>query len=469
MDVAPGSLIRLRRRSRGLLRRWSLLRPRPAPQLRPHPGSLLRPHSASLRRLDPATLMWLRRGSFIAILVALAVVPGPASAARPCTSRGCQSAGEVRWTRLLPGSWVAGPGLAGTTPAQGDAYAAMGGQIAAIGIGTTVFAYQSRSGAPVWDSSLASFRAGSRIVSVRVWAGVVTAGLDVPGRQPGSAGTRQEVVLDGATGRLIRSYPAAAFGGAVAADPARTVIVGSTAVTAYRNRTGAVLWSHPTGPAAQAWKVSGNDLYLTVSAGGYLSNGPVRALRKIFLRSGRQRLVRPPGRSFRGVLSRVVAGVVVFTDAKGTIAYSATTGRWLWRRRGAVPENADPRGGLLYLSDGSSLAGVDPETGRTQARVSGGSTTGTSGFYAVHDGVVLGLDQGAEGDAWGYDVPVGRVLWTNSHLPWPHYFVDLSGIGGSTNPKSGAILLAICGQAGAPAARSAGPVCVRPELVALNW
>ena len=467
--MAPGSLIRLRRRSRGLLRRWSLLQPRRAAQLRPHPGSLLRPHSASLRRLDPATLMWLRRGSFIAILVALAVVPGPASAARPCTSRGCQSAGEVRWTRLLPGSWVAGPGLAGTTPAQGDAYAAMGGQIAAIGIGTTVFAYQSRSGAPVWDSSLASFRAGSRIVSVRVWAGVVTAGLDVPGRQPGSAGTRQEVVLDGATGRLIRSYPAAAFGGAVAADPARTVIVGSTAVTAYRNRTGAVLWSHPTGPAAQAWKVSGNDLYLTVSAGGYLSNGPVRALRKIFLRSGRQRLVRPPGRSFHGVLSRVVAGVVVFTDAKGTIAYSATTGRWLWRRRGAVPENADPRGGLLYLSDGSSLAGVDPETGRTQARVSGGSTTGTSGFYAVHDGVVLGLDQGAEGDAWGYDVPVGRVLWTNSHLPWPHYFVDLSGIGGSTNPKSGAILLAICGQAGAPAARSAGPVCVRPELVALNW
>ena len=134
---------------------------------------------------DRAARWALRRGSFIAILVALAVVPGPASAARPCTSRGCQSAGQVRWTRLLPGSWVAGPGLAGTTPAQGDAYAAMGRQIAAIGIGTTVFAYQSRSGAPAWDSSLASFRAGARIVSVRVWAGVVTAGVDVPGRRPG--------------------------------------------------------------------------------------------------------------------------------------------------------------------------------------------------------------------------------------------------------------------------------------------
>ena len=247
------------------------------------------------------------------------------------------------------------------------------------------------------------------------------------------------------------------------------MIVGETTVTSYSNRTGAVLWSRPTGRAAQAWKVSGNDLYLTVSAGGYLSNGPVRALRKIFLRSGVQRLIRPPGRSFRGVLSRVFDGVAVFTDARGTIAYSATTGRRLWRRLGAVPGNADTPGGLLYLTDGSSLAGVEPQTGRTQVSVSGGSTTGTSGFYAVRDGVVLGLDQGAEGDAWGYDVAVGRVLWTNSELPWPHYFVDLSGIGGSTGPTSGAILLAVCGQAGAAAAGASGPVCDRPELVALNW
>jgi PQQ-like domain len=419
-----------------------------------------------LRRWPPT---WVRRGLFVAILVALAVVPGPASAARPCTSKACQTAGMVRWARVLPGAWVAQPGLGGTTPAQGNAYAAMGPQVAAIGIGTTVFAYQSRSGAPAWESSLASFRAGSRIVSVRVWPGVVTVGVDVPGRRAGSVSTRHEVVLDSTSGRLVRSYPAAPFGGAVAANPARTVIVGSTAVTSYSNRTGAVLWSHPTGPAAQAWKVSGNDLYLTVSAGGYLSNRPIRALRKIFLRSGVQRLVHPQARSFRGVLSRVFAGVAVFTDAKGAIAYSATTGRKLWRRKSSVPENADVLGGLLYLADGSSLAGVDPRTGRTQARVSGGSTSGTSGFYAVRDGVVLGLDQGAQGDAWGYDVAVGRVLWTNSDLPWPHYFEDLSGIGGSTGPNSRAILLAICGQAGIAAGGGVGLVCDRPELVALNW
>ncbi len=432
-------------------------------------GSLMRLRRGSLMWQRRGSLLWLRRGSFIAIIVAIAVVPGPASAARPCTSRACQSAGVVRWARPLPGTWVAQPGLAGTTPAQGDAYAAMGARVAAIGIGTTVFAYRSRSGAPAWESSLAGFRAGSRIVSVRVWPGVVTAGVDVPGRRAGDAGARREVVLDSATGRLIRSYPAAPFGGAVTADSARTVIVGSTGVTSYSNRTGAVQWSRPTGPAAQAWRVSGNDLYLTVSAGGYLSNGPVRQLRKIFLRSGGQRLIRPPGRSFRGVLSRVFDGVVVFADAKGTIAYSATTGRKLWRRLGAVPENADALGGLLYLTDGSSLAGVDPETGRTEAQVSGGSTTGTSGFYAVRDGVVLGLDQGAQGDAWGYGVAVGRVLWTNPHLPWPHYFVDLSGIGGSTGPRSGGILLATCGQAGAVPRGSTSPVCDRPELVALNW
>jgi hypothetical protein len=83
--------------------------------------------------------------------------------------------------------------------------------------------------------------------------------------------------------------------------------------------------------------------------------------------------------------------------------------------------------------------------------------------------VVLGLDQGAQGDAWGYGVAVGRVLWTNADLPWPHYFQDLSGIGGSASPQSRAILLAVCAQAGAPAAGSSSQVCNRPELVALNW
>jgi hypothetical protein len=54
-------------------------------------------------------------------------------------------------------------------------------------------------------------------------------------------------------------------------------------------------------------------------------------------------------------------------------------------------------------------------------------------------------------------------------VPWPHYFVDLSGIGGSAAATSPAVLLAICRQLGGPAPGAAGPVCWRPELVALNW
>ncbi|HTT53110.1 MAG TPA: PQQ-binding-like beta-propeller repeat protein [Streptosporangiaceae bacterium] len=419
--------------------------------------------------MRPAVLTWLGRGCFAAILVALAITPGPASAARPCTARGCQAAGRPRWAQLLPGPWVAEPGLAGTTPAQGEAYAAMGRQLAVIGFGSTVQAYRASTGAPLWVSSLAGLGAGAQIVSVRSWPRVITAGVTVPGRAPQAASTRREVVLSAATGRLIRSFPAAPFGGAVSAAAGRTVIVGSTAVTCYSNRTGAVLWSRPTGPAAQAWKADGNELYVAVAAGGYLSGAPVRALRKINLRTGAQRLVRPLGTSFQGTLSRAVDGVVVFTGARGSIAYSGSTGAWLWRRAGALPEVTDPADGLLYLSDGSALAGVDPRTGRPQVHVSGGSAPGPSGIYAVRHGTVLGLDPGAGGDAWGYSAAAGQVLWTNPAVPWPHFFVDLSGIGGSTSPWSTAVLLATCAQTGAAVPGGAGQVCVKPELTALNW
>lgn len=414
-------------------------------------------------------VLWLRRGSFVALLVALAIFPGPPSAARPCTIHACPSVGHIRWARPLPGSWVAQPGLGGTTPARDDAYAAMGSQVTAVGVGSTVYGYRSGSGEPMWVSSLARFRAGAQLVSVRAWPGVVTAGLTGPGPRPGSAVSRREVVLSAATGRLLRSYPAATFGGAVHADARHTVIVGTSAVTSYDNRTGAVLWRRSTGPAAQAWKTDGSSLYLTVAAGGYLSGQRVRALRRISLRTGDQQLIRPPGRSYHGVLSRVFDGVVLFTDARGTIAYSGTTGMKLWRRSGALPESADPVSTLLYLADGGTLVGVDPWTGRPEARIPGGATPGTTGLFAVRNGIVLGLDQGTQGGAWGYSVAARRVVWTNPSVPWPHYFVDLSGIGGSAAATSPAVLLAICRQLGGPAPGRTGQVCQRPELVAVNW
>ncbi len=404
----------------------------------------------------------MRRGAFAALLVAVALITGPVSGAQPCTDRACPPAGQVRWSRPLPGAWVAGPGLVGTVPAQGDAYVAMNDDVAAVGIGGMVYAYRSRTGVPRWTTDLGRFGAGARVVAIRVWAAVVTAGVEVPAGA-GGAVARREVVLSEATGRLIRSFPAAPFGGAVSAGRQRTVIVGNTAVTSYDNATGAVAWKRPTGPAAQAWQRDQTVLYVTVATGGYLSGAPVRELRRINLRTGAQQLVRPPGLSFPGQLNRALDGVVVFADPRGTVGYSGQTGARLWRRNGAVPVLSDPADHLLYLSYGAALAGIDPWTGRTEVHVPGGSAAGTSAFYAARDGEVLGLDPGPQGDAYGYDTAASRVLWTNSSLPWPHYFVDLSGIGGSADPASGGVLLATCGGVGP------GQRCLRPELRVLDW
>src|SRR5262245_16237228 len=284
------------------------------------------------------SLTWIRRLCFAAVLLAVAVAPGPAAGSRSgaCTGpggpggSGCGTDGTVRWSRLLPGAWIAQPGLLGTTPAHGQAYAGLGDQVAALGSGLTGSAYAVGSGRPLGTADLAGFPAGSAIVSVRVWPGVVTAGVRLPAA---GAAARKEVVLAAATGRRIRAYPAAPFGGAVAANAATTVIVGAHAVTRYANRTGAVLWSRPTGQAAQAWQQDGNFLDVTVAANGYLGTAPVTALRRVNLRTGAERLIRPRAHAFAGTLSLAFGGVVLFTGASGTTAYRAATGTRLWHRR----------------------------------------------------------------------------------------------------------------------------------------
>jgi hypothetical protein len=120
--------------------------------------------------------------------------------------------------------------------------------------------------------------------------------------------------------------------------------------------------------------------------------------------------------------------------------------------------------------------------------------------------VALGLDQGANGDAWGYDIAVQRVTLASGGLGWPHYFVDLSGVGGSADPAGNLVVIAACtklaptqstqptpaGTATPPATGTASPDtsssvsstpgpsitpsaavsaaqgCLHPELVALN-
>jgi hypothetical protein len=381
----------------------------------------------------------------------------------------------VRWIRPLPGSWTVQNGITGITPATGQAYGAMSAQLAAIGSGLTVSAYRASTGQRLWTTRLTGFAPGSAITAVRVWPGVVTVGVAprAPGAVPATGGgpaaaggpPRREVVLRASTGRQVRAYPAAQFGGAVAASPATTVLVGPHAVTSYANRTGAVRWSRPTGPVPQDWQVDGRQLYLAVAADGYLGSAPVTALRRINLATGAQRLVRPHGSSYVGTLSLAYQGVVVFSSARWAKAYSGSTGQELWQHPNALPDTVDAVAKRLYLLSGNTLIGVDPQTGTTLARVNAASS---SGLYGVREGAVLGIDHGGLGKAWAYDIATQRVLWTSRPLPWPHYFVDLSGIGGSAPPGEDAVLLAVCGKVGPQPAGTAPPRCARPELAVVN-
>ena len=394
----------------------------------------------------------LRRWALALVLVGVAVLPYPAlSAVSGAPAAACRSgcrAGSVpnmiKWTQPLLGSWQVIPGLTGTAPATGLAYASVGYGVAAVGAGLTVSGYSSSTGSPLWEETLTGFPAGAAIVSVRTWPSEVTVGVSYA-----SAGhlVRTEVVISGLTGLPSGRYPAAAFGGAVAGSPQDTVIVGPATVTSYDNATGRVRWQLATGQVAQAWRTDDGILYMAESAGGFLGSAPVTALRQINLATGAQYVIRPiEGLSFAGTLSAAFDGVVLFSTAGGVAAYNGSTGAWLWSVAGAVPEGTDPRKQRIYLTRQSNLIAVNPLTGQVTATAPGSAADGSAGLYAVRDGVALGLDQGANGDAWGYDLGAQRVTMAAAGLGWPHYFVDVSGIGGSADPGSNLVVIAACTQ-----------------------
>lgn len=407
----------------------------------------------------------MRRGFLAIVLLGAAFIPGRAvTAARDsCAGRPCARAGRILWAEPLPGDWRAAAGELGTVPSSGQAYAAAGDGVAAVGDGTAVTAYSLASGRRLWTAQLAGYPAGSAIVSVRAWPGVVTAGLMEPATGAG-AGSRTEIVLSARSGSTLRAYPAAAYGGAVAADAARSVIVGTTAVTGYDNSTGRVLWSRDTGGVAQAWRLDGDDLFVTVSVGGYLGASPVTALRRIDVQTGAEQIVVPAAKAFAGSFSGAVGGVVLFSGAAGLSGYSGTSGRLLWQHPGVVPEMVDQARQTLYVASGNALTGINPVTGVAITRA---SALG-SGLYAIRSGNALGLNEGGLGEAWGYSLASRTVIWTATPLPWPHFFVDLSGVGGSADPDNSTVILAACAKVGPAAAGQSGPRCLRPELVAIG-
>ena len=418
---------------------------------------------------------WARRALLVLVLVGAAVIPGRASSqqAPHCTGVRCTAAGSVLWTRPLPGSWIAETGVSGTVTDQDAAYAAVGDGIAVVGSGTELTAYQALTGKLLWQFTLSGLPLGSAIVSLRVLSGVVAVGVEPSAGQGGPA--RDEVILSVAAGRQIRVYPAAAYGGTVEADRARTVIVGNTAVTAFANATGSVLWRRAIGPGAPAWRVSGSYLYVSDPSRRAAATTPaVSALRRISLLTGAERTVRPRSAAFAGALSGAVEvalpdggpprDVVLFSGADGVAAYDGESGDLLWHNHSAVLELADSAQDAVYLATGSSLTGVDALFGHVISRA---PLSVAASLYWVSDGVALGLDQNALGEAWGYSLAAGRVLWTSSGLPWPHFFVDLSGLGGSAAQASGFMVLATCARLGAPASAAGAAACARPELAAV--
>jgi PQQ-like domain len=469
-------------------------------------GSRLRGVRLGTARRSP----WLRRGALAAALLAVALVPFPEQGTSPigytAACRGSCHAVQLnmlKWHAALPGSWDVDAGVAGTSPASGLAFAAVGNGVAAVGAGMTVYAFDERTGKPLWPAdALSGFPANAAITSVRTWPGEVTAGVTY--QASGGATKRYEVVIPDVTGVQSAQYPAALFGGAVAATTAYTVIVGPTAVTSYDNATGRIRWQRPTGQAGQGWQTDGQYLYVTDSIGGYLGSAPVTALRRIDTATGAEQEILPIDltapesagiTTFDGTLSGAFDDVVLFQSASGVTAYSDSTGILLWSRAGAVTAGTDPQQHAIYLTRGSSLLEVDPLTGKTEATASGSIAT-----YVVRGGVALGLDSGADGDAWGYDIAAQRIITSALNLGWPHYFTDLSGLGGSADPDGDLVVIAACTQVGpavtaspsptadgspaappspdgspdaspSPTATSSAAVtqpCVHPELVALG-
>jgi hypothetical protein len=188
----------------------------------------------------------------------------------------------------------------------------------------------------------------------------------------------------------------------------------------------------------------------------------------INLGTGAMRVLRaPPGRSFAGTMTLAADGVVLFSSASGVTAYSGSAGGTLWSKTAVVPEGADPVARLIYLtSSGGTLVGVNPLTGRVRTSVSGATAGGSAGIYVVRGGVALGLDEGQGGEAWGYNTSAGRVTWTAPGLPWPHYFADLSGLGGSADESGNTVVVAVCPRVAGPGATVTTPAATGTPLPA---
>lgn len=412
--------------------------------------------------------------AFALLVVVLIPLPGLASDTPPqpvaCAGSGChaQLVNAQKWAVPLVGTWPVGTWSAGTGPGTtGDggtvpvdgqaAYVAVGSGLVVVGTGLSLTGYAQDTGHERWQTTLTA-PIGTEIASVRAWPGVITVGLLAPGGP-----SRTEVVIDAATGRELQHYPAAVFGGAVTASSTTTVVIGRATVTSYDNANGRIRWQR-TISGAQSWQADGQKLYVAQAPGGYLSSSPVTALKVIDLSTGAEQVLSsPPGQPFSGTLAMAADDAVLFASSSGVTAYDELTGDVLWTRAGWVPEGTDPATGQVDFTANGALLGVDPLTATVEDSVPATVATGASAMYVVRDGVAFGLDSGPNGAAWGYNMAEGKITWTSSPLPWPHFFSDTAGLGGSAEASGDMVVVTAC-----PHLAASQGICADPELVAFN-
>ena len=145
-------------------------------------------------------------------------------------------------------------------------------------------------------------------------------------------------------------------------------------------------------------------------------------------------------------------------------AYSGSTGGTLWTKRGAVPEGTDPAAGLVYLTlPGGALAGVDPSTGTVRASVPASRGHGRGGLYVVRDGVALGLNSGANGTAWGYNMAKGRSRGPRPPCRGRTSSPTCPGLAAAPRLSGDMVVVTAC-----PRLAASPGMCADPELVAFN-
>ena len=226
-------------------------RARPAPAARGR-GRGGRPRRAGGARPD-APAAWRAHG----VLAARAARRGALPAARPRVRgsrrracRGCRAAARERRSGGPPRCQAlgGGRGAAGTVPAVGAGLRRGRRRHRRGRRRADADRLPARQRQPLWQADADRAGRGGDHVGARL------AGRGH--RRVARAGgrTRTEVVIDSATGAELRQYPAAVFGGAVAASAATTVVIGPHGGDQLRQRDRArSAGTHETG-AGQSWR-----------------------------------------------------------------------------------------------------------------------------------------------------------------------------------------------------------------------